>query len=109
MNNSRLTRKTQMKKGGHRTWQWARTRAKLKVRFERAGITRCELRVCTGCTGSHYLSFAHAVKRRFITTQQELEEVALACLACHQTIEAFNHEDMKSIVRLAISERETQP
>lgn len=105
----KLTRKTPMKKRGKKSWAWHNTRDKLKKRFARVGITSCELRVCAECAGSEMLSFAHSMKRRFITTQQELEEVALACIPCHDTIETLPHEDMKKIVLLAINQRPVQP
>lgn len=100
-----LTRKTYMHKIGPKAW-WPALRAKLKVRFERAGLTRCEIGY-VGCKGGLFLGFAHSKKRRNITTQAEREEVALACVACHQLIEIGPEAEMTQIVREIIAKRET--
>ena len=45
------------------------------------------------CGRTNYLSFAHRLKRRFITTDEELEIVALLCMdnpdgkGCHNKLE----------------------
>lgn len=87
---------------GKKTRAWEATRRNLKVRFEAAGITRCEL-----CGGTFALSWGHRYKRRFITTQEELETVALLDQACHTRIEAMSHAEMKRIVDEIIAARET--
>lgn len=46
------------------------------------GITRCEV-----CGTDNYLSFAHRLKRRDITTDEELRTVALLCITDHERIE----------------------
>lgn len=76
-------------KRGKKTRQWDNTRRKLKEQFERAGIVRCEV-----CNGTFALSFAHRLKRRFITDQQELETVALLCQICHNEVEYAGHDEM---------------
>ena len=58
--------------------QWSKTRAKLKKRFAEMGITFCEK-----CGTTFNLSFAHRLKRRFITNEAELMTVALLCIPCH--------------------------
>ena len=94
-------------KAGKRTREWARRRAKLKVRFERVGITRCEFGYL-GCWRWNGLSFAHAEKRRFLKGDQ-LDVVTLACASCHPRLEAMPHEKMKAEVERVISERTRQP
>lgn len=75
-------------------------RAKLKKRFEAAGITRCEM-----CNGSFALSFAHSKKRRFIYTDDDWEEVALLCQTCHDRIEHSGHDNMYNSVMEVIRNR----
>lgn len=89
---------------GKRTKLWDDIRAKLKVNFQRAGITRCEVR-CEGCWNSDALSFAHSLKRRFIKTVDDWTEVALACTPCHDILEAMPHQRMADIVRSIIQAR----
>lgn len=96
-----------MKRVGKRTLEWDRTRRKLKIAFERAGITSCEIMESSWCTGDHNLSFAHSLKRRFITTQAQLEEVVLCCVNCHENIEALGHKRMARTIRTMITARET--
>lgn len=80
---------------------WDRERAKLKVQFERQGITRCE-----SCNGSFALSFAHRYKRRFITTLEELRVCVLLCQSCHHKIEYSGHENMLNAVNALIEKRD---
>jgi hypothetical protein len=83
-----------MLKPGKRTREWERRRAKLKIRFERAGITHCEV-MYPGCHGNYGLSFAHPAKRRFLKGDQ-LDVVVLACIFnCHKKLEAMPHAAMK--------------
>ena len=57
------------------------------------------------------LSFAHAVKRRFIQPTarrgdaENLGTVVLACAACHGEIEKWGRERMREIVMRTIEER----
>lgn len=83
-----------------KTDKWNRVRVKLKQKFERLGITRCEL-----CFGTFGLSFAHSRKRRFIQTDEDWEEVALLCQPCHEKIEFSGHEAMYDEIRRIIGER----
>lgn len=78
-------------------------RAKLKEKFERLGITRCEL-----CFGTFGLAFAHSKKRRFILTDEELEEVALLCQPCHEKIEFSGHEEMYKAITDIIKWRQNE-
>ncbi len=96
-----------MLKAGKRTREWDRIRAKLKPRFEAAGITRCEFGY-DGCWRFNGLSFAHFDKRRFLSTQ-ELEIAALACASCHPKLEILPRKVMKAIVLRVIANRICQP
>ena len=86
------------------TKQWNSTRKTLKKEFEYKGITTCELRY-EGCWINNALSYAHSKKRRFICTEDDLREVALACVPCHQKIERLPHDEMERIVREVIERR----
>lgn len=91
-----------MPKLGLKGLQWAATRKKLKVRFEAAGITHCEM-----CGSSFALGFAHRKKRANITTQEELEIVALLCNSpCHDAIEILPESEMGKQVDAIIASRE---
>lgn len=85
---------------GKRTDKWNRVRAKLKQRFESAGITRCEV-----CFGTFGLAFAHSKKRRFILTDEDWEQVALLCQPCHEKIEFSGHDSMYEAILDIISKR----
>lgn len=75
--------------------------------FQRNNITRCER-----CGGTFALSFAHRVKRRFITTDEELRTVALLCQQCHAWAEYGDrdnpgtHERMYDIISGLIERRQ---
>jgi hypothetical protein len=98
----REKKKKRLKQRGEKTDMWEKTRADLVVRFEAAGITSCELRY-EGCFKNNFLSFAHSKKRRYIVSQEELEEVCLSCTHCHQKIEF--RPDMYETVRRVIASR----
>lgn len=59
------------------------------------GVTSCQM-----CGRTSYLSFAHRLKRRYVTTQEELEIVALLCMdnpdakGCHNLLEHGDKEVM---------------
>lgn len=95
-------RKASIPKLGRKGKEWAATRAKLKVRFQRAGVTRCE-----HCGTDNGLGFAHRRKRRNITTQAELETVALLCNEFHDWLEALPEEKMGRSIDAIIAARET--
>jgi len=98
----RVKKKKRLKARGDKVDAWEKTRASLKERFERAGITQCELRY-DGCFRNNFLSFAHSKKRRYITNQEDLENVALLCQKCHAAIEF--RLDMTDIIRRVIASR----
>jgi hypothetical protein len=80
--------------------KWDKVRAELKKEFERLGVTCCEM-----CGGNFALSFAHSLKRRFITTDEQLREVALLCQACHTRVEHSGHENMYDAITRVILNR----
>ena len=66
----------------------------LKEKFERKGITRCEI-----CGSNQWLTFMHRLKRRYYTSLEELSdinEVILACMKCHQKYE-FDRKETENI------------
>ncbi len=84
---------------------WNEVRAELKKEFESKGITFCELR-WRGCWVNSSLGFAHSKPRRFITTDEDLKTVILACNECHFILDN-NHtkESTEKIVLDIISKR----
>lgn len=124
--NSTLTRKTPMKRGawqrqdarqspsaprkapirrlGKKGQEWAAAWRELKPKFERAGITRCELGM-QGCTPGEFLTPMHSLKRRNITTPEELREVIIACQNCHAIGELMKEPDMELLVQRTIANR----
>ncbi|MBX3288328.1 MAG: hypothetical protein KF855_03190 [Acidobacteria bacterium] len=83
-----------------RAKKWKSLLPKLKKKFEAAGITRCEV-----CRGAFALGFAHRYKRRFITTMEELETVALLCVGCHEQVEHSGRENMYERITEIIERR----
>lgn len=94
-------RKAALTRLGKKGLAWEATRKRLKVRFEAAGITRCE-----ACGSGFNLGFAHRFKRRNITTQTELETCALLCNSCHDAIEILPESEMGKRVDALIAARE---
>ena len=74
-------------------------------RFQRAGITTCEIRGY-GCWYDNGLGFAHAKKRRNLGPG-ELSVVALACCVCHDRIEILPEQEMAAIVMRVIDSRKS--
>ncbi len=93
-------RKAGLPKLGRKGREWAATRARLKVQFEAAGIMRCEI-----CGGRFALGFAHRKKRRNVTTQAELEIVALLCNADHTALEMLPEAEMGERIDAIIASR----
>lgn len=94
-----------MKRAGAKTKEWASTRAALKVRFARAGITTCEMHG-EKCWRSNALGFAHLKKRRNLSPA-ELEEVVLLCGPCHDGVERLPESVMGEALRDIIDARQT--
>lgn len=97
-----------MKRRGKKTEAWEKVRRAIKPKFEKAGITECELKLVRGCWIDNGLGFAHAKKRRNLGAG-ELSKVILACNLCHDIIEALPEEEMTRIVMVTISKRKIQP
>lgn len=91
-------------KRGKKSLAWDRLRAKLKQKFFDLGIVRCEK-----CGSGFNLSFAHRLKRRFITDEAELATVALLCVPCHTQIEHSGHERMYEAITQIINNRAVSP
>jgi 5-methylcytosine-specific restriction endonuclease McrA len=89
---------------GPRTREWEKVRRSLKCEFTAKGITTCELRL-PGCRFDDQLSFAHRVKRRFINTEEELRNVILVCIPCHNVMELQGHAKMARIFDSVIAKR----
>lgn len=86
-----------------KTTKWNSIRAKLKKEFLKKEIVECELR-WPGCWIDNALSFAHLDKRRYLT-DEELTEVVLLCVPCHQKVEYKTRPEMRSILKHAINQR----
>lgn len=97
---------------GKKTKAWDSARATIKRRFEKAGITTCELRgskkVPHECGNDNYLGFAHDAKRRKLTPE-DLYRVILVCNFAHDIIEFWPAEKMRAIVNETIQNRKVQP
>jgi hypothetical protein len=93
-----------MNRLGKRGRAWENARRKLKRIFESKGILTCELRY-PGCWHDNGLGFMHRVKRRKITSDEELLTVALACNFCHAQAEFLSPDEMFRIVTETIEQR----
>src|SRR5688500_12937633 len=89
---------------GKKTRQWMTVRARLKRRFDAAGITSCELGY-PGCWNDEALGFAHGRKRRHLKDNEIETLVVLACNPCHDRIETLPAPEMLRIVQAAIAVR----
>lgn len=72
MKRTPFQRKVALRRVGKKTAEWDRVRAKLKPRFARAGIVRCEV-MLPGCWRDNGLGFAHSKKRRNVVTQDDMD------------------------------------
>jgi len=97
--------RTPMKRVGKKTRSWESARRKLKIAFEAAGITRCELNY-DECWRFYTLGFAHHRKRRNLKPS-ELTICILACNSCHDKLESQPEAEMERIVLETIDNRET--
>ena len=86
---------------GKKSLEWEELRKELKKEFDRKKINRCEARL-EGCWDKSGLTFAHPNKRRHC---EDLREVALACINCHDIIEKWPEKDMEEFVRNIINNR----
>jgi hypothetical protein len=95
-------RYSSLKKIGNnsRSKDWRREWPSLKREFERAGITRCER-----CGSDYFLTPAHSLKRRHITSRTQMREVALLCVRCHEHFELQGEAKMCPAIRAVIASR----
>lgn len=98
-------KRTPLRKVSAKNW-WIPLRRKLKVAFERASITTCELGY-TGCWNDNALGFAHSLKRRNIATLEQRAEVILACNHCHDILKLSPENEMRYLVCRTIQKRVT--
>jgi hypothetical protein len=89
-----------MLKRGKKTRHWDTVRASIKKDFERWEIMSCEI-----CGGTFALSFAHRLKRRFITDDAELRMVALLDQECHNRLEYGDKQVMYDTITKIIENR----
>lgn len=89
--------------------KWDSARAKLKKQFREMNIVTCEM-----CGRSDALSFAHRLKRRYVTTDEELCTVALLCMdfmgrkGCHNKLEHGPKDVMFDTITKLIENRNEQ-
>ena len=100
---NRKNRKKGMKRVGKKTREWDSIRKELKERFEKVGLTRCEL-----CGSDWSLGFAHRKPRRYCD-HDELYKTALLCQEHHQECDAKGHEIMFLTINTIIENRKVQP
>jgi hypothetical protein len=82
---------------------WNSAKKKIKLEFRRSGITRCE--VGYDCCDNLALGFAHSLRRMYIATKEQMEEVILACQKCHAKLDAKKHDVTYDEVREIIHKR----
>lgn len=83
---------------------WGYFRPLLKILFKGVGINSCELKL-DNCTGQMYPTFAHSLRRRFISTVDEMQTVILACINCHTKLDSLELDETESIVTNIIKRR----
>jgi hypothetical protein len=88
---------------GKKTIAWDNTRAVLKERFKKHGVTTCEAGL-GGCWKNNALSFAHREKRNNLKPG-ELTAVILVCIPCHSILEALPHKKMAKFIDKIIATR----
>lgn len=96
-----LARRTSMRRAGKRT----NKRKAMNAELNKLGIDCCEIRLA-GCWGRSGLTWAHALKSRFLVTDEDWQRAARACISCHNRIEAMSHAEMARHVDEAIARRE---
>jgi len=92
-----------MKRQGKKSLAWNRARLQLKREFFNKQIISCEI-----CGSTYGLSFAHRVKRRFITDDVEMFKVALICVKDHEAIERLPHDEMFYRINEIIENRDSK-
>jgi hypothetical protein len=87
---------------------WSKLRAEIFLELAEHNITSCELRLNDECLGNLFLTCCHSMKRRFIKTDEQMREVCLACVKCHEAVEFLPSEKMYKIVTETIKNRGNQ-
>ncbi len=90
-----------MPKTGKRT----KKRQAMNARLNKLSIHCCEVRIPGLCVARIMLTWAHALKSRFLVTDEDWERAARCCIPCHDHIEALSHDEMAKIVDDAIAKR----
>ena len=93
-----------MIKAGKKTIIWSKYRAELKKEFEEKGVVTCEVNH-SGCWRDNALSFSHGDKRRFLTDDELRNLVVVACIPCHQWLEALPRTELRAITNRIIRRR----
>ncbi len=92
-----------MNRRGKKSRKWDTVRAELKKEFEAMGVVTCEI-----CGVDNYLSFAHRLKRRYVTTADELRYVALLCIQDHERIEHSGGQAMYDRITEIVEKRKAR-
>lgn len=79
-----------------------------KKDFEAVGIITCEIKFEKICWNNNALSFAHLKKRRHLDAETRKKKV-LACVPCHQVVEAWHEAKMEAFLQGIIDRRIRQP
>ena len=78
---------------------------RLKKRHIEKGYPQsCELKL-DGCLEAWALSWAHSRKSRFLQKDEDWMHACLACVSCHNKVEAMSHDAMFAVVSRAINNR----
>ena len=109
-----------MIKKGKKTLEWEAAKRRLKPAFYAVGITACEVgrylieipeyeERMNKHRHKFFLSWAHGDKRDNLRGNELVTLVAIACLDCHNFIEAMPREKMREIIEAVINNRRIQP
>lgn len=102
-----------MIKAGKKTIEWEEAKKQLKVAFENAGITSCEVgkvlmndarywQQAEKSRHNFFLTWAHGKKRRNLQGNELITLVALCCVDCHNFIERLPEAEMQAIIEECI-------
>lgn len=93
-----------IKKAGKKTKEWAEARKEVIEYLADQSVTSCEL-AYEGCLGSSFLTLAHSLRRRKISSKEELKTVILACTHCHYILDGKPQKETEAIVIETIKNR----
>lgn len=102
-----------MIKAGKKTLEWEAVKKQLKIAFENAGITTCEVgpvlmndarywMQAEKSRHNFFLTWAHGKKRRHLEENELVTLVALCCVDCHNFIEQLPEAEMQAIIEECI-------